>query len=111
MRLVREEEGLLEGESLIVWLEPIDRFDYVRQTIVCCTTGSRRPRFPWRGSGRMVGYSNASRSLEPWSFYRRVFWVKPHDRSEQPDGCYKLGGPVEAVNPKTVEPGKFGSFR
>ncbi|WP_405706344.1 DUF6009 family protein [Streptomyces sp. NBC_00069] len=40
----------------------------------------------------------------PGTFSRRVFWVKEHDRSEQPAGTYSSGAPTEAVDPRTVTP-------
>ncbi|MFE4423129.1 DUF6009 family protein [Streptomyces sp. NPDC056817] len=33
---------------------------------------------------------------------RGIFWVKEHDRSEQPNGVYKRSAPSEAVDPRTV---------
>ncbi len=44
----------------------------------------------------------------PETFKRRVFWIKEHDRSEQPDGVYKSDAPSEAVDPRTVTPGVWG---
>ncbi|WP_326598366.1 DUF6009 family protein [Streptomyces sp. NBC_01803] len=46
----------------------------------------------------------------PGTFARRVFWVKDHDRSEQPNGLYKTSAPSEAVDPRTVEPGAWGQL-
>ncbi|MFI9190476.1 DUF6009 family protein [Streptomyces californicus] len=43
-------------------------------------------------------------------FTRRVFWVKEHDRSEQPDGAYSSGAPSEAVDPRTVAPRVCGEL-
>ncbi|NJP98907.1 hypothetical protein HCN51_57465 [Nonomuraea sp. FMUSA5-5] len=44
----------------------------------------------------------------PRGFLRRVFWVKPHDRSEDPGGIYAHDCPTEAVDPRTVAPGQEG---
>ncbi|MER6699784.1 DUF6009 family protein [Streptomyces fimicarius] len=70
----------------------------------------------WRGQvGRQVGYallkSNApSDGDAPGMFTRRVFWVKEHNRSEQPDGAYSSGTPSEAVDPRTVAPRVCGEL-
>ncbi|AGK76237.1 hypothetical protein SFUL_1265 [Streptomyces microflavus DSM 40593] len=47
---------------------------------------------------------NAPSGDVPGRFIRRVFWVKEHDRSEQPEGTYKTTAPSEAVDPRTVAP-------
>ncbi|MFD3504642.1 DUF6009 family protein [Streptomyces sp. NPDC058678] len=52
--------------------------------------------------------ADAPSSDSPGQFIRRVFWVKEHDRSEQPDGTYKTSAPSEAVDPRTLSPGVWG---
>ncbi|MFE2867253.1 DUF6009 family protein [Embleya sp. NPDC059259] len=103
---VRDEDG-------IIWTEDIEALDYVREHVDMLTGTPRRP-VAWRGPGRRVGYSvlraDAPRNGAPGRFTRRVFWVKEHDRSEQPDGVYKTGAPSEAVDPRTVAAGVFGSL-
>jgi hypothetical protein len=103
----------LEYEDGIIWTEDIQDFDYVRQTIVTSVATRRRP-VPWRGPGRRVGYSVLSRDAPSdeatGKYVRRVFWVKPYDRSEAPDGMYKSTAPSEAVDPRTVAPGAWGEL-
>jgi len=103
----------VEHEDGIVWLEPPERFPYVRQEVV--TAGTRRRPVPWRGrAGRVVGYAtlapDAPNTGYPGMFRRRVFWVREYDRSEQPDGPYRTGAPAEAVDPLTVRPGVLGEI-
>ncbi|WP_267883673.1 DUF6009 family protein [Streptomyces sp. NRRL S-920] len=66
--------------------------------------------------GRMIGYSNltpdAPRSADSGLFARRTFYLLPHDRPNRPDDpeCpYRVGSPLEAVDPRTVAAGKAGS--
>jgi hypothetical protein len=45
-------------------------------------------------------------------FARRTFYLLPHDRPNRPDDpeCpYRVGSPLEAVDPRTIEAGKAGS--
>lgn len=45
-------------------------------------------------------------------FARRTFYLLPHDRPNRPDDpeCpYRVGSPLEAVDPRTVAAGKAGS--
>ncbi|MGP9021136.1 DUF6009 family protein [Streptomyces sp. BR1] len=103
----------LEYEDEIVWTEDIQRFDYVRQSLEPSVSTRRRP-VAWRGAGRRVGYSvlraDAPSSDVPGRFVRRVFWIKEHDRSEQPNGTYKTTAPSEAVDPRTVAPRVWGEL-
>lgn len=103
----------LRHESDIEWTEDITRLDYVREYIDAWACTRRRP-VPWRGPGRRVGYSlltaDAPNNGQPGFFTRRVFWVNDHDRSEQPEGIYRTGAPVEAVDPRTVRPGAHGEI-
>ncbi|MFD7403422.1 DUF6009 family protein [Streptomyces sp. NPDC059866] len=68
----------------------------------------------WNGPGRRVGYAvlraDAQSGAVPGKYVRRVFWVKEHDRSEQPDGLYKTSAPSGAVDPRTVAPGVWGEL-
>lgn len=95
----------LTGEAAIVWSENIERYDYVRQTIV---NDHHRRTGPIRTpAGRIVGYSD----LRPDTAVgapRRVFWVNTRDRSEYPSGPFRQGCPHEAVDPRTVQPGVPG---
>ncbi|MER6747388.1 DUF6009 family protein [Streptomyces fungicidicus] len=103
----------LEYEDGIVWTEDIERFDYVRQSIELSASTRRRP-VSWHGTGRRVGYAvlraDAPSGDVPGQFVRRVFWVKEHDRSEQPSGTYRQSAPSEAVDPRTIAPGVWGEL-
>lgn len=103
----------LRHEDGIVWLEDIERFDYVREHVVTSAATRRRP-IPWDGPGRRVGYSvlaaKAPNNGQPGMFTRRIFWVKDYDRSEDPGGIYKTGTPSEGVDPRTVQPGVPGQL-
>ncbi|MDH6707394.1 hypothetical protein P3T27_004131 [Kitasatospora sp. MAA19] len=60
----------------------------------------------------MVGYAilgpDARSSRASGTFRRRVFWLLPHDRDQDPEGLYSTGVPSEAVDPRTVAPGVKG---
>ncbi|MFD2623268.1 DUF6009 family protein [Streptomyces chumphonensis] len=103
----------LEFEDGIVWMEDIGSFDYVRQSVELSVATRRRP-VPWRGAGRRVGYAvlrpDAPSGDVPGKFVRRIFWVKDHDRSEEPNGTYSRSAPSEAVDPRTVSPGVWGEL-
>lgn len=108
------EQKDVANEESIVWLENPERFDYVRQTVEYKATRQRGiGRRTWNGNRNQwaVGYATLradAPSHDPGRFRRRVFWVTPWDRSEQPDGKYRTGAPGEAVDPRTVKPGKVG---
>jgi hypothetical protein len=97
-------------EDGIVWEIDISRADYVREWIVPAAT--RRRPIAWRGPGCRVGYSvlrpDADSGGYPRQFFRRVFWLKDCDRYYQPNGTYRTGAPMEAVDPLTVAPGVPG---
>jgi len=96
----------LAYEIELVWLEDIQDLDYVRQCLDRLPTRGRKPAY-YR-NGRMVGYavlcSAAKGSPASGTFLRRVFWLAPHDRDQQPQGFYSTGAPVEAVDPRTLAP-------
>ncbi|MCB5166573.1 DUF6009 family protein [Streptomyces bambusae] len=93
-------------EHEIVWLESIESLDYVRQSLDRLQT--RRGKPPYHRDGRMVGYatlsSSARASRASGTFLRRVFWLLPHDRDQQPDGSYASSSPSEAIDPRTISP-------
>ncbi|MFD7085985.1 DUF6009 family protein [Streptomyces sp. NPDC059918] len=97
-------------EASVVWLEDIDRLDYVRQSLDRLHNRQGRP--PYHRDGRMVGYAvlgpGARPSRASGTFLRRVFWLLPHDRDQQPDGSYACSSPSEAVDPRTLAPGVPG---
>lgn len=104
-----EPEDLMH-EDRLVWLEDISALDYVRQSLD--RVARRRGRPPYHRPGRLVGYAELSNeakaSRASGSFVRRVFWLAPHDRDQQPDGTYAAAAPSEAVDPRTVAPKETG---
>ncbi|MEV7177783.1 DUF6009 family protein [Kitasatospora sp. NPDC093679] len=96
----------LAHEIEIRWLEDPERLDYVRQSLE--RLSSRKGRPPYHRDGRMIGYAilgpGAPASRASGTFRRRVFWLLPHDRDQQPNGLYASGAPSEAVDPRTVAP-------
>ena len=100
----------IDAEESIVWLEDPSRYPYVRELDHIASFRSRKPRFDL--TGRMIGYATLrqdAKGYAPGCFYRRVFWVKPYDRSEDPNGVYAHGSPIEAVDPSTVAAGVAGT--
>lgn len=96
-------EHELRHEERIVWLPGFDprKWRYVREAVYPYAD-RRRGRLKW--NGREVGWSEL-RSDAPRirsCFWRRVFWLASHDPYEG------RGGPIEAVDPLTVAPGKLG---
>lgn len=110
---MKEYPEALAHEEGIVWTEDVERYDYVRQSVERSVSTRRRP-VAWHGTGRRVGYAvlraDAPSGDVPGKFIRRVFWLKEHDRSEQPDGSYSTTAPSEAVDPRTVAPGVWGEL-
>jgi hypothetical protein len=97
----------LTNEDGIVWLEDIAHLDYAREDI---SLQPFRRRKPGRGyPGRLVGYAtlSAQAEAEDHRFFRRVFWLAPHDR-DAGHLCYRRTAPTEAVDPRTVRPGVPG---
>ncbi|WP_121716518.1 DUF6009 family protein [Streptomyces sp. E5N91] len=102
--LITEDE--ISHEADIVWLEDVDRLDYVRQSLDRLPTRKGKPAY--RRDGRLVGYAllahTAKASRASGTFRRRVFWLLPHDRDSRPQGLYAKSAPAEAVDPRTLEP-------
>ncbi|MFB7031430.1 MULTISPECIES: DUF6009 family protein [unclassified Streptomyces] len=107
--LITDEE--ICDESELVWLENVEDLDYVRQSLDRLPT--RRGRPAYHRDGRMIGYAQlspqAKASRSSGTFRRRVFWLLPHDRDNDPEGLYATGAPAEAVDPRTLAPGAKGS--
>ncbi|MET9535740.1 DUF6009 family protein [Streptomyces sp. NPDC006649] len=106
-------EDDLAQEAEIVWLESTEHLDYVRQSLDKVNTRKGRPRY--ERDGRLVGYSNlfqrAPRKAGSSFFVRRTFFLLPHDRRFRADGSgplYRVGSPLEAVDPRTVVAGEVG---
>lgn len=99
MHTLTEEDGL-------VWLEDVEKLDYVRPIFVGAST--RAGRLPWRPSqGRLVGYTTVSENNTgvPNHFMRRAFYLHDHDRDSDPTGVYGRNNyPTEAVDPRTLGP-------
>src|SRR2546427_12778800 len=99
-------------ETRIVWLEDITPLDYVRESTYVSMRCHGRPGIYGRSNprlGRLVGYADLvrkNRHREPCC--RRFFWLAPHDRDSDPDGVYRTCAPSEAVDPRTIAPGKPG---
>jgi hypothetical protein len=104
------EEDEISDEAQLVWLEDIDALDYVRQSLDRLPT--RRGRPAYHRDGRMVGYAllgpQAKASRSSGTFRRRVFWLLPHDRDDDPGGLYASSAPAEAIDPRTLIPGSKG---
>ncbi|GAA2307864.1 DUF6009 family protein [Streptomyces kunmingensis] len=107
------QEGDVAQEVEIVWIEDPMKLDYVRQALDKVHTRKGKPRY--ERDGRLIGYSNlapkAPRSADSGLFARRTFYLLPHDRPNRPDDpeCpYKVGSPLEAVDPRTVAAGAVG---
>ncbi|MCX5355652.1 DUF6009 family protein [Streptomyces mirabilis] len=103
------ESDLLDEEE-VVWLEGLDRLDYVRQTLD--KTRRRTSRPPYGRDGRMVGYvllgTRAIPDPDSGLYRRRIFFLLPHDRDTLPQGLYREGAPGEAIDPRTVAPCRPG---
>ncbi|WP_326793743.1 DUF6009 family protein (plasmid) [Streptomyces sp. NBC_00841] len=107
--LLTESDLLHEAE--VVWLENLERLDYVRQALD--KTRRRNTKPPYARDGRMVGYAlldeGASPDPDSGLYKRRVFFLLPHDRDSLPGGLYHEGAPGEAVDPRTIAPKKPGA--
>ncbi|MEV6404055.1 DUF6009 family protein [Streptomyces sp. NPDC003011] len=105
------QDSQLTGEVEVVWLEDSANLDYVRQALDKVNNRRGKPRYD--RAGRIVGYTNlaadAERDPDSGLFARRVFFLLPHDRDSDPNGDYEVGAPGEAVDPRTIEPGKVGA--
>ncbi|MGI5255524.1 DUF6009 family protein [Actinacidiphila glaucinigra] len=104
------EEAALTDEAEIVWLEDPSNLDYVRQALDKTPRKAGRPRYA--RDGRMVGYSvlgeSATANPDSGLYERRVFFLLPHDRDQEPLGVYVHDSPGEAVDPHTIAVGKVG---
>ena len=98
----------LQHEARIVWLESIERLDYVRESMLLHTKRKGRVRWP---VGRLIGYSEIDAEYRNFDrcYRRRVFWLKKYDR-DSGDSTYLKSAPTEAVDPRTVFPGIPGAL-
>ncbi|MER5951227.1 DUF6009 family protein [Streptomyces sp. NPDC001904] len=104
------EPSQIAHEQDLIWLEDTDTLDYVRQSLDRLPT--RRGKPAYHRDGRMIGYatlsSEARASRASGTFLRRVFWLLPHDRDQQPGGLYASAAPSEGVDPRTLAVGIKG---
>ncbi|WP_411093561.1 DUF6009 family protein [Streptomyces sp. 049-1] len=104
-------ESDLIHEAHLVWLEPLEHLDYVRQALDKTKRRHSRPRYD--RDGRMIGYAVLDDMAEPdpdsGLYRRRIFFLLPHDRDTLPQGLYQEGAPGEAVDPQTIHPKKLGA--
>ncbi|MFK0047941.1 DUF6009 family protein [Streptomyces sp. NPDC090741] len=100
----------LTAETEIVWLVPTDGLDYVRESLDITKRRSGQP--PYHSRGRLVGYADlgprTTATRDSGRYDRRTFWLLPTDRSESNDSPYTAYAPLEAVDPRTVAPGRPG---
>ncbi|MEU6631904.1 DUF6009 family protein [Streptomyces parvus] len=103
-------DGDLAHEAEVVWLENVGDLDYVRQALDKTTRRRNKPRYA--RDGRMVGYTElddtAPSDPDSGLYRRRVFFLLPHDRDNDPDGLYQEGAPGEAIDPRTIRPRRVG---
>ncbi|MEY9895599.1 hypothetical protein ABIA35_005979 [Catenulispora sp. MAP12-49] len=102
----------LRHESQIMWLEPPEKHEYVRQRLYDSAHRKGHPADLFGMSRsreiRLVGYAELVRGAPstsptgPQRFRRRAFYVTSRDRSSRPDGAYRMACPIEAVDPLTV---------
>jgi hypothetical protein len=101
----------IDDELEIVWLMDTSKMDYVRQSMdMYCSRKNTKPK---HATGVLVGYAilkPETKTDENHNYHRRFFWLKDHDRYYQPEGVYKAGAPLEAVDPRTVAPGEAGEL-
>ncbi|MFF0515523.1 DUF6009 family protein [Streptomyces sp. NPDC004250] len=104
------QDNQLTDEEVVVWLESTENLDYVRQALDKSTRRRGKPRY--ERDGRMIGYANlmseAGKDPDSGLFERRTFFLLPHDRPNDPTGPYEVGAPGEAVDPRTISPGRVG---
>ena len=105
------QDSQLTDEDEVVWLEDLSHLDYVRQALDKVHARRGKPRY--ERDGRLIGYTNLKTGAEsdPDSglFARRTFFLLPHDRDNDPNGPYEVGAPGEAVDPRTIGPGRVGA--
>ncbi|MBD2533457.1 transcription factor [Nostoc flagelliforme FACHB-838] len=102
----------IQFESKIVWLSNIDAIPYVREYFnTCCSRRKGKVKYQ---TYQIIGYAEledkAPNTGRSGCFARRIFWLAKHDRFYQPDGVYKQGCPIEAIDPLTVFPKVLGQI-
>ncbi|MFJ3769621.1 DUF6009 family protein [Streptomyces sp. NPDC090084] len=104
-------ENHLRHGTELVWLEDVFHLDYGRQSLGRLPTADCRLVQASRRTAAMAAWSAAPFSgpmphppAPAAPFRRRVFWLLPHDRDEEPDGLYAGSVPAGAVDPETLQP-------
>jgi hypothetical protein len=103
----------IEHEERLVWECDPSGFEYVRQRLEIC--GTRVKGVPFNGRGERIGYAILAPyapRIRKGTWERRVFYVRPNDRSEHPRsaGPYDWTAPHEAVDPRTLSAGVVGEI-
>ena len=89
-----------ELEKDIVWLEDRSKYPYLREVQLPITGRTRKPRSSIV-AGKLIAYATLEPTApahSPGVYVRRLFYVTPRDP-------YERGGPYEAVDPYSVQPG------
>jgi len=101
------DEDSLKWESEIIWRIPPKDIPYVRHLFKYCSNPDKLIR---HGNRRIAGYAILRPGLTcEMGYLRRVFYLCPEDRYFEPEGTYKRGVPMEAIDPLTVATGVLGS--
>lgn len=92
----------LQDEIEIVWLEPPERFLYLREGVA--TVPHKNQSVQLASGARLIGFGIAGsrarafgRPQRRW-YRRRFFWLSPSDP-------YRDGTPADAVDPASIRPG------
>ena len=94
-------------EQSIVWLEDVERLDYVREIWEWCLRSTDVP-LDCQPSCRIVGYAVPSKGR----CLRRLFILENWDRGgrfDRPEAPCRTGMPADGVDPRTVAVGGRGS--
>jgi hypothetical protein len=89
-----------DHEEEIVWLDDRSKYPYLREVQLPISGRTRKPRSSIV-AGRLIAYATLKPTApahSPGMFARRLFYVTQRDP-------YERGGPYEAVDPYSVQPG------
>lgn len=101
------DEDSLNWESEIIWKIPQKDMPYVLHIFKWCLNPDKLIR---HGNRKIAGYAILRPGLTcKMGYLRRVFFLRPEDRYFDPEGTYKHGVPMEAVDPLTVSVGVLGT--
>jgi hypothetical protein len=103
------DNGPLSREAAIVWLEDIAELPFVRQ-LLARQCKSRRGKLDLPGDEHLIGYAKLIKGTradpETGKYARRVFYLRPDDRSAIRDG--HVPADKHVVDPATILPTKAG---